>query len=227
MIVLAIILAITAVLAWGIRRGRKTDLRNDANTMRAALKAAFDRSAATGASHRVVLDLDGQVYRVERCEGKVLLRRSVDEAKAQEAAQLEAQKRALLAEEAQQQAKNQAQLAPGLEAPPIIPTADLPTCGPAQGRVGRPIKPTRSRGVKISKVWVAHLEEPVTEGQAVIHFFPPGWAERAVVELSDGESTYTLIVEPLTGRVRMDNEPMRDADDYIREDAEGEEVFEE
>jgi general secretion pathway protein H len=229
MIVLGIVAGLSLILVWGVRKGRKSDLRNDVNTARSALKAAFDRSAATGAAHRVIFDLEQESFRIERCEGEMILRRSTDEAEAQEAAQLEQRKLELLGQDFQDQAKQQSMAGgqPVAEIPALIQTSGLPACAPAQGRVGRVVELARGKGVKIEKVWVAHLEEAVTEGQVVIHFFPPGWAERAIVEIGDGEDSYSLVVEPLTGRIKMERGEIRDAAAYIRQDAEGKEVFEE
>jgi len=75
LVVLGIIGMLTAGLVIGGRRIRKSDLRSAAGRVAATLRFAFDRAAATGAHHRVVIDLDAGQLHVERCEGKLRLRR--------------------------------------------------------------------------------------------------------------------------------------------------------
>ncbi len=44
----------------------------------------------------------------------------------------------------------------------------------------------------------------VTQGKAMIHFFPGGYMERAVIHLKDDSSNeVTLITRPLTGKVKI------------------------
>ncbi len=76
--------------------------------------------------------------------------------------------------------------------------------------VGKP-KPLPS-GVKFSKVWTGHQEEPFKTGVAYLHFFRSGWTEPAQIELTDGDEFITLKVFPLTGRVRMYPKQLDDPD---------------
>ena len=53
-------------------------------------------------------------------------------------------------------------------------------------------------------VWVAHQEERVTAGRAYLYCFPTGMTERAVIHIGDdAEDAYTLVVEALTGVVKI------------------------
>jgi prepilin-type N-terminal cleavage/methylation domain-containing protein len=226
LVVMAIIVLITGVTIYGLRRVRKTDLRNDANTLRSALAAAFDRSTATGADHRVVIDLEQQAYRIESCEGKLKLRRTSDEAHADELAKLEQQRQELLAAEAAQKASSS-----GIPAPagliPVGQSAPV-ACVPVKGPAGRLVRMTTNKGIRIRKVRVAHLEKPATEGKVTVHFFSPGYAERSVIEVGDeNDNVYTLVVHPLTGQVQIKTGEWRGSDDHVVEDAEGKELVEE
>lgn len=55
-------------------------------------------------------------------------------------------------------------------------------------------------------VWTARQTERYTSGEAFIYFFPQGHTERAQVYVSDdaGDDVYTLIVSPLSGKVRVE-----------------------
>ena len=57
-------------------------------------------------------------------------------------------------------------------------------------------------------VFTPRVAEPVTKGRAYIYFFPLGQTEPAIVHLSDAtqETVYSLVVHPITGRVRIYNE---------------------
>jgi general secretion pathway protein H len=59
-------------------------------------------------------------------------------------------------------------------------------------------------GVKIASVMAEHLKDPQTEGKAVVHFFPMGYCEHAIVHFEDSsQRTFAVEIEPLTGRTRI------------------------
>jgi hypothetical protein len=58
-------------------------------------------------------------------------------------------------------------------------------------------------GVFIISVTTQYIEE-TTEGEAFTHFFPDGYAEPAVIYIADDlKAEYTLIVTPLSGKVKV------------------------
>ena len=68
----------------------------------------------------------------------------------------------------------------------------------------RLLKPQRlPSGVGFKAVYVSHQADKYTTGRAFIHCLPMGFCERAFVYLSDGDSVYTLVLHPLTGRVKI------------------------
>ncbi len=71
----------------------------------------------------------------------------------------------------------------------------------------RTVQPSRlSAGVIIGGVWTPRYSEVVTDGEAHLYFFPTGETQRALIYLVDPwDNTYTLDVQPLTGRVRILN----------------------
>jgi hypothetical protein len=90
--------------------------------------------------------------------------------------------------------------------------------------VGRELRRAinRDRGVKVREVWVQHLEESVTGGQVSISFFPMGWAEKAIITLGDGRTTYAIYLYGLTGRVEIKDGEPRNPDDHLLRNAKGE-----
>ncbi len=62
--------------------------------------------------------------------------------------------------------------------------------------------------VRIKDVYVEHYGKKVESGKVAIYFFPNGWVEKAVINLSDEkeESFYSLEVFPATGRTKIRSE---------------------
>lgn len=61
-------------------------------------------------------------------------------------------------------------------------------------------------GVHILDVWVEGMDAPETEGESYLYFFPSGYTQRALVHLRDEEDrVFTLVVQPLTGSVRLED----------------------
>jgi general secretion pathway protein H len=58
-------------------------------------------------------------------------------------------------------------------------------------------------GVSFDRVWTPRQRDPQTKGKAYVYFFPQGQADPAQVPVVDGDSVYTVVVEPLTGRARV------------------------
>ena len=67
------------------------------------------------------------------------------------------------------------------------------------------LKPkTLPEGIRIYKVQTAHQRLPFETGKASVSFFRNGFQEQALIVLGDeAGARYTLITEPLTGRVKI------------------------
>ncbi len=59
------------------------------------------------------------------------------------------------------------------------------------------------QGVVFSKAMVGRQTKPLTEGKVYVHFLPNGTAERAMVWLTDDDTTFTLEIRSLTGGGRI------------------------
>jgi general secretion pathway protein H len=53
--------------------------------------------------------------------------------------------------------------------------------------------------VKVS-VWTKPQRQAVSNGTAYLYFFPQGFTEKAMVFISQGSNTWTITVQPLTGK---------------------------
>jgi general secretion pathway protein H len=204
MVALVLVGLIVVGAVTGLQSITKSDLRGSASRMAGAIRYVFDRASTTGRTHRLVFDFKEGSYWAEVTDDKVFLnsgketeetRRKLAELVAKEAE-----------EEREEAGKNEFQQA-------AIPARYLP----------KPYKPKRAefsafKETSIRKVtlpgkviladyYVPRLESPLTEGQAYLYFFPLGMTEPALIHLSDAkrETFYSLVVHPLTGRVKVVN----------------------
>src|SRR5688572_4371927 len=96
-----VVLAVIALLAMGLTAGYarlpSTALKREATRLAAFVRTAYDRATASGAHHRMVIDFAEGSYAVQRCEGKVQLRKVRDLKEEVERRRLEAEKAALVA----------------------------------------------------------------------------------------------------------------------------------
>lgn len=221
LVVLAILVLLMLAAVSGIRKVRQSDLRDDGSRLAGALRFAYDRATATGEHHRVMIDLDEEAYQVERCEGKVRLRHGLEAHQEEEEARIREQQMQLMPDATTGEFN-------GLPAAPTGMVGSSTTCGPVKGEHGKPQLFKRNLGIVISQVYVGHLDGPADEGKVAINFFPLGSAERAVVEISSNEGDiYSIIVHPLTGKVRMVGGAYKRPEEFVSTDAEGNEVSDE
>jgi len=226
-----VVLAVIALLAMGLSAGYarlpSTALKKEAVRLAAFVRTAYDRATASGAHHRLVIDFTEGTYAIERCEGKVQVRKVRNLVEEVERKRLEAEKQALVAN-----LQNAGSLLATMvgDAGQKVGGASGTTgaaCEPIRGEMGKKQKLSGRPKVSFSRVFVAHLEEPADSDQVTINFFPLGTAERAVIELGvgeNGEDKFSIVVRPLSGRVEMKQGEWRDADETVREDAEGEKI---
>lgn len=236
-VVLAIVVGLAALTTGAVRAVRRSTLVDSANELAALMRRASQLAGETGKLHRLVLDLDGQSFRVEACEGGPAALSKAPEPKAVDA---EARKAAV--EEARRRLASLPQGAIPASASDSAEASDdvalalanqlgaRRTCQLADSYAGaldgRPLmgQLAGDRGVKLQKVWVQHLEDPVQAGLVAVHFFPLGSAEKAVVELADEDGPYQLLVHGLTGRIELRSDVLRDPEAFFLRDATGAKV---
>jgi general secretion pathway protein H len=66
-------------------------------------------------------------------------------------------------------------------------------------------KRTLPGSVRFDDVWSEHQREPFGRGMAYVYFFPQGRTEEARVPVKDGDTAYTVVLQPFTGRARVVN----------------------
>jgi prepilin-type N-terminal cleavage/methylation domain-containing protein len=228
MVVLAIIGAGIFLVRTGFRVLTKADLVENSTELAAILKRTGQLAVEKGEMHRVVFDVDKQIYAVEACQGARTIQRNEalrpDDEQTKRA--LEKGKERLKGvpletmtadpEAATKQALTIAghHIADRMCTPVDDPSSD------AEGKGW--IRTLRAgKGIKFKEIWVQHKDESTTKGQIAIYFFPTGSAEKAVVEITDGSETFTLLVAGLTGRVELKDGVLRDVNDHMMRNALG------
>jgi hypothetical protein len=225
MIVLAIIGGAAFLMRTGFRTLTKADLVENSTDLEAVLRRTSQLAVEHAQLHRVVLDLDKGIYSVEVCEGATgiqrneLLRpdedakkRALDKGK--DKLQGNTDQGALMGGDPETAAKRAIAVAgQHIADKTCIPVPD-PTSGDAEGKGF--IRQLRvKKGIKFKEVWVQHRDESVTKGQVAVYFFPLGSSEKAVIELTDGDEIFSVLVYGLTGRVELRDGILRDVNDHM------------
>lgn len=280
LVVLAVVGLLMALGVRGVRWLRSSSLRETTTEIAAVLRGTYNLATMSATHHRVLFDLDEQTYRVEACEGEVVLTRTEREEIAEEDEAGDRKGQGAEAEGIEAAARGGVPggrsglpgglsglpgLAGGLPGlpPGIMPRpgagSDIPSeilgatsldeatrlatdlegssvgaarCSPAdvelgdsQGRGGER-RLAKDDGLRITRMFVQHLEGEQREGKVYVNFFPLGYAEKSAIEVADEDgTTYTLLVHALTGRVEFRSGRV-EPEEHLLERADGEEVDE-
>ena len=183
MIVVGVIAILTAAVVPSVASLAGSNARQTAGELAGSLRYLFDTAAMRHVTCRMALDLAGRTVSAECAPGVVGVARDADKADLAEDDEAlaerfpderDAERRRLLAKTR------------------------------FGGFKDRLLKPRELPGhAVIRSVRVEGRERPITEGMAYVHFFPGGQAERAFIEVAEGDHLYTVVVEPFTGRTRV------------------------
>lgn len=203
-IALAIAAMVTATAVASINAITDANLRSSAVAMTGAMKQSYDRAVMLRRTQRLVIDMDNNAWWLDFTEdrfavsreklsgdkGDQLDGRGDDDDKERSSAARSRRSKSIFDDDVDPAV--QAALEGG-RATQFVPDEDT--------GAGKPTK--LEGGVKFSKVWTGHQEEAFTGGLAYVYFWAVGHTEPAQIELMDeGEDTVTLVLSPLTGRVR-------------------------
>jgi hypothetical protein len=202
MVVMALIALVVGSAGAGFRALAKSDLRSSAAKMAGAVRYLFDRASTTGKVHRLVLDMDKDRYWAEVSDDRFIMAGGRE---TEASRKLEADKLAKEAEDAKKLADEKT----GLDEMQARykPEPFRPKRARFDAFKEMVVKPVDLKGALIADVYTPRLAEPLETGKAFIYFFPLGMTEAAIVHLSDkkGDTVYSLVVHPLTGRVQIKN----------------------
>jgi prepilin-type N-terminal cleavage/methylation domain-containing protein len=228
MVVLAILAMAMIALRTAFRVVTKADLVENSTELAALMKRTQQLSVETAMLHRITFDMDKGIYVVEQCQGTTTIQQN-------EALRPDDEKVKRAEEKGRERLKNVPQQA--LTSDPEAATKQALAlaghhiadrmCTPVEdglsGDVEHDTHPERAwvrtlragKGIKFKEIWVQHRDDSATKGQVAVYFFPSGSAEKAVVELTDGSETFSVLVFGLTGRVVLKDGELRDVDDHM------------
>ncbi|HXU63719.1 MAG TPA: prepilin-type N-terminal cleavage/methylation domain-containing protein [Polyangia bacterium] len=213
MVALMVVALMATIGVKGFRSLRKSDLREATAHLSGAIRYMFDRASITGKYQRLVLDLNDGQYWAEVSDDKFYApnqAESESDQRKRETAEKEAD------DEQRKKAEKQAQSFANSTTSSSTTSFDLSKLevGEFRPRHARfaafketALKPVRLKKLRIRSVYTPRMIEPITSGRAYLYFYPMGQTEPAIITLTDesGESIYSLVVHPITGRVRIYN----------------------
>lgn len=205
MIAMGLVALMVTASVVGVRSLAKSDLRSTASRMSGAIRYLFDRASTTGKVHRLVLDFDTGKYWAESSDDSFVFASGKE---SEESRKKLADKIAKEDEAKREIADKEAFFGSSLIPSKYMPKPFIPTRAKFNAFRELVVKPVAVKsGVLLADIYTPRLERPLDYGKGYLYFFPLGMTEAAYIHLSDkkGESFYTLIVHPLTGRVTVKN----------------------
>jgi general secretion pathway protein H len=190
-IALAIAAGVMALAIPAVSNVARIQLRQKSGQLAGGIRSLYGSSAVLGRTCRLVFDLDAAAYWSECAQGSVRI--AAEAERARNGTRETTREEELLATVAQrgdaisEEDRTRAELA---RKSAFAPTNDIP-------------KTELGGSVRFADVWVAHQPEAYTAGKAFLYFWPSGLTETAAIHLKQVDDTNTLLVTPLTGRVRI------------------------
>jgi general secretion pathway protein H len=241
--VLVAVLVVSLIVTIGVKGFRsitKSNLRESASHMSGAIRYLFDRASITGKYYRLVIDLSDGKYWPEVSDDKFYAPNQAESEA--DTRKREAKEAAADEEERKRRAKQEMLYGNGSGSSTSSSSSsssastsfDMSKLEAGEFRPKRPrfaafketaLKPVTLKKLKIKSVYTPRMTEPMIAGRAYLYFYPLGQTEPAVITLTDetGESVYSLVVHPITGKVRIYNEEVR-PNLGVRYDDEGNQV---
>lgn len=201
LVVLVIVALMAGMSIRGLRALAKSDLRTSTSRLSGAMRYLFDRASTTGKYHRLVIDVDEGRYWAEVSDDRFYIPREPEDERTQK-------KRALVEAELDEKERQQAELSEAAGGADMS-KVQVQDFRPKRVRFGAfketTLKPVTMKNTRVMDVFTPRLAEPVVHGRAYVYFFPLGQTEAAIIHLSDpdGGTVYSLLLHPVTGRVRI------------------------
>jgi general secretion pathway protein H len=201
LVVLSLVAVVTGVAIMGSMQLPSARLRGSVTLITSAIKVAFTRATATSKELRLVMDLDHQKIWLEETNLPMLVEWKDKTGTGGADAVTQAEKAAL--EDGERLVKGPTVPRPQFRAIDAYGFGEIES-----GKGGKSL----GRAVTFRAVQTSHDDEPRRSGRAYLYFWPGGLTERASIQLHIGsdtnETTLTLLVSPLTGRVTVKPGPV-------------------
>jgi prepilin-type N-terminal cleavage/methylation domain-containing protein len=204
MLVLGLVALLSTSVVAGFRSFSKAELRSSSAKLAGMIRYLFDRASTTGKIHRLVFDFDNGKYWAEVSDDRFFMprERETDETREKEI------------EDIAQEKKDEEEAAKALESMGDEALADPSRYQPTEWKPKRArfepvsekmLKPIELHKVKLAGLFTPRYARPITTGQGYLYFFPLGQTEPSIVHVSDeeGKSFFSLLVHPLSGKVKV------------------------
>jgi general secretion pathway protein H len=229
-VMIAVVLAGLSVR--GFRSLRKADLREASAQLSGAMRYLFDRASTTGKIHRLVIDMETETYWAEVSDDRFYIPREETEDQLRQREENEAAEDEEIAKKREQAAREAERgKSAGGKSSFDLSKLEVADFRPKRARFASfkdlALKPVRLKKAKVDSVYTPRVTEPLTSGRGYVYFFPLGQTEPAIVTLSGASSDdtiYSLVVHPITGRVRIYNQKVDPPAARDRYDDEGNRV---
>jgi general secretion pathway protein H len=190
MIVLTIVASVMGLTAFSMSGLTASKVRSEALHVAGAVRYVYGRSAINGVRYQLTFAVGGNTLSAQ-CSEKNIPVASAETTKEREKASKE-----------------------DGEANPFGVAGGAGTMAACDDTVIRDF--TLKDGVTIARVVTSHDEAPVESGDATIGFFPNGFVERSMIWVKGADGGYfTLIVDPMSGRVRVKPGDLEVPDDFF------------
>jgi general secretion pathway protein H len=209
MVALAIVALMTGGAIKGLRSLRRTDLREATTHMSGAVRYLFDRASTTGKVHRLVIDIETGKYWAEISDDRFYV---PHEAESEQGLRMREEKEAEADEEERRRKEERERSRTPSSSSFDMSKLEVGDFRPKRARFAAfkemALKPVQLKKAKLRSVYTPRVVDALTSGRAYLYFFPLGQTEPAIITLSDmsGGSVYSLVVHPITGRVKIYNQ---------------------
>jgi len=185
-VALAVAALMLAVAVPALSAVTRAQLRQKSGQLAGAVRSLYGSAAIGGRTCRLVFDLDADAYWSECAKTNVRLSREGEQS--QGGARVPGREELLQAREGlSEEEREKLEIA---QKSAFAPSSDVP-------------KTDLGGSVKFTDIWVQHQPERYTTGKSFLYFWSSGLTEEASVHLAQGDDVYSLIVSPLTGRVKI------------------------
>jgi general secretion pathway protein H len=185
-VALAVAALMLAVAVPALSAVTRAQLRQKSGQLAGAIRSLYGSAAIGGHSCRLVLDLDANTYWSECAKTNVRLSREGE--RSQNGARIASRDELLQPREGMsEEDRERLELA---RKSAFTPSPDVP-------------KTELGSSVKFTDVWVQHQPERYTTGKSFLYFWSSGLTEEASIHVAQGGDVYSLLVSPLTGRVKV------------------------
>lgn len=226
MVVLAVVALMAGGLIVGLGAGKQAELMRATNQLAGTIRFAFDKARVTGTYYRLQIDFEGRAFTLQSADERMYMPstnrdgtiKEVDEDEEEDRAERDARAAETYFSSIQGRVLGATGMTDSEEINPYavseekVPRRRPPMFSSFDGEgtlsgVGEKIE--LSEDVEIVSVRTEHDPKPVLEKEAALYFFPQGRTQLTHVQLrrkgADPGEGFTIIVEPLTGRVRIED----------------------